>query len=169
MKNATLLASVLTVASVLLASPAQALETKDDHAASSNTIAAIASSSGSFDVLTALLKRAELVGVLNGDTEFTVFAPTDDAFGRLPKGTIESLFQEENKELLATILTYHVVPGTVRSTDLASGNVDSVAGIPLEIALGSGVSVNNASVVQADIDADNGVIHIIDTVLLPPQ
>lgn len=169
MKNATLFASLLTVAGLLLASPAQALETKDDHTATSNTIAAIASSSGSFDVLTALLKRAELVGVLNGNTEFTVFAPTDDAFGRLPKGTIESLFQEENKELLATILTYHVVPGTVLSTDLTSGNVDSVAGIPLAIALGSGVSVNNANVVQADIAADNGVIHIIDAVLLPPQ
>lgn len=170
MKQASLFAGLLTITSVLLTSSVHALETKDHHVASrSNTIANIASSNGSFDVLTALLKQAKLVGVLDGDTEFTVFAPTDDAFGRLPKGTIESLFQEENKELLATILTYHVVPGTVLSTDLTSGSVDSVAGIPLEIALGSGVQVNRANVVQADIAADNGVIHVIDAVLLPPQ
>ncbi|NEP60185.1 MAG: fasciclin domain-containing protein [Symploca sp. SIO2G7] len=143
------------------------LESKDAHG--DNTIVSIASTNESFDVLTALLKHAKLAGVLNGDTEFTVFAPTDDAFGRLPKGTIESLYQPENRGLLETILTYHVVPGSVRSTQLSSGSVDSVAGIPLNISVGSGVTVNSSNVVTADIEASNGIIHVVDTVILPPQ
>ena len=172
MKKAALFASALTTVSVLFMAPAQAKDltanqVKDGHTA--NTIVSIASSNDSFNVLTALLKHAGLVSVLNGDTEFTVFAPTDDAFGRLPAGTIESLFQPENKALLTTILTYHVVPGSVQSTQLSSGSVDSVAGIPLDVSVGSGVTINTASVVQADIEASNGVIHIIDAVLLPPQ
>ena len=161
-----LLAATLTATSVQ-AKETASLQSKDGH--TENTIVSIASTNDSFDVLTALLKHAELVGVLNGKTEFTVFAPTDDAFGRLPAGTIESLFQPENKELLTTILTYHVVPGSVRSTDLSSGSVDSVAGIPLDIAVGSGVMVNTSNVVAADIEASNGVIHVVDAVLLPPQ
>ncbi|MEO1296526.1 MAG: fasciclin domain-containing protein [Cyanobacteria bacterium J06636_16] len=82
---------------------------------------------------------------------------------------MESLFQPENKELLTTILTYHVVAGSVQSTQLSSGSVDSVAGLPLEVAVGSGVTVNSANVVQADITASNGIIHVVDQVLLPPQ
>lgn len=170
MKKITMLSGILAAA--LAMAPAQAkdaasLQSKDGHAG--NTIVSIASTNSSFDVLTALLTHAKLVGVLNGETEFTVFAPTDDAFGRLPEGTIESLYQPENRELLATILTYHVVPGSVRSTQLSSGAVDSVAGIPLDIAVGSGVTVNSANVVQADIEASNGIIHVVDEVILPPQ
>lgn len=170
MKKITFLTSVFAL--MLAVSPAQAkeatsLQSKDGH--TGNTIVSIASTNDSFDVLTALLKHAKLVGVLNGETEFTVFAPTDDAFGRLPQGTIESLYQPENRELLATILTYHVVPGSVRSTQLSSGSVDSVAGIPLDISVGSGVMVNSSNVVTADIEASNGIIHVVDTVLLPPQ
>ena len=172
MQRFALLTSVLAAAGMLVASPVQALEattaqSKDGHGG--NTIVSIASTNDSFDVLTALLKHAKLVDVLNGDMEFTVFAPTDDAFGRLPSGTIESLFQPENREMLTTILTYHVVPGSVLSTDLSSGSVDSVAGAPLEVAVGSGVMVNEANVVSADIEASNGVIHVVDQVLLPPQ
>ncbi|MEO1622699.1 MAG: fasciclin domain-containing protein [Cyanobacteria bacterium J06632_3] len=172
MSRFTAVASLVATFGLLLSSPVQAAEgptaqTKDGHAG--NTIVSIASTSDSFDVLTALLKHAELVGILNGEAEFTVFAPTDDAFGRLPKGTIESLFQPENQELLATILTYHVVPGSVMSTDLSTGTVGSAAGIPLEIGVGSGVTVNSSNVVQADIEASNGVIHVIDAVLLPPM
>ncbi|MBE7380003.1 MAG: fasciclin domain-containing protein [Leptolyngbya sp. SIO1E4] len=170
MKGLTAFASALTAAGLLFAVPTAAYA--DAHTATeqtSNTIAGIASTNDSFDVLTALLKRAELVGVLNGDTEFTVFAPTDAAFGRLPAGTIESLFQPENKALLATVLTYHVVPGSIRSTDLSAGSVDSVAEIPLDIAVSPGVTVNSANVVEADIEASNGIIHVIDQVLLPPQ
>jgi uncharacterized surface protein with fasciclin (FAS1) repeats len=170
MKKIALLANIIAMA--LASSSAHAMEpispqTKDAHGG--ETIAAIASSSESFNVLTALLKHAKLVGVLDGHTEFTVFAPTDDAFGRLPAGTIESLFQPENQELLATILTYHVVPGSVTSGQLASGDVGSVAGIPLAVVVGSGVTVNGANVVTADIEASNGVIHVVDAVLLPPQ
>ena len=170
MKKLTFLTSAFALMLAVL--PAQAkeatsLQSKDGH--TGNTIVSIASTNDSFDVLTALLKHAKLVGVLNGETEFTVFAPTDDAFGRLPKGTIESLFQPENSELLATILTYHVVPGSVRSTQLSSGSVNSVAGIPLDVSVGSGVMVNSSNVVTADIEASNGIIHVVDTVLLPPQ
>ena len=170
MKNILFLAAA--IAATIAVSPAQAkdslsLETKDNH--SGNSIVGIASTNDSFDVLTALLKQAELVGILNRDTEFTVFAPTDAAFGQLPAGTIESLFKAENQELLATILTYHVVPGSVRSTQLSSGPVDSVAGIPLDINVGSGVTINGINVVNADIEASNGIIHVIDQVLLPPQ
>lgn len=169
MKKTTLFASMMgavLAASTVQAVEAMPLQSKDDH---SNTIVAIASTNESFDVLTALLKHAKLVGVLNGETEFTVFAPTDDAFGRLPTGTIESLFQPENRELLTTILTYHVVPGSVSSTQLVSGDVDSVAGIPLTISVEPGVTVNGANVVKADIEASNGMIHVVNQVLLPPQ
>lgn len=169
MKKTAFLTAVL--AGLFAVSPVQAEEgvsrTKDNHGG--NTIVGIASTNDSFDVLTALVKHAKLVGVLNGETEFTVFAPTDDAFGRLPQGTIESLFQPENRDLLTTILTYHVVPGSVLSTQLSSGSVNSVAGIPLDITVGSGVTVNGANVVAADIEASNGVIHVVDQVLLPPQ
>ncbi|MEO0989010.1 MAG: fasciclin domain-containing protein [Cyanobacteria bacterium J06639_14] len=170
MKGFAIFASALTAAVSLAVVPTAAYA--DDHtgaAETSNTIASIASSNDSFDVLTALVKHAGLAGVLNGDTEFTVFAPTDAAFGQLPAGTIESLFQPENKELLTTILTYHVVPGSIQSTQLASGSVDSVAGLPLEVAVESGVMINSATVVQADITASNGIIHVVDQVLLPPQ
>lgn len=172
MRKLAFLSGVMMSASVLLTASAQAKAptvAQSKAGDDGNTIVSIASSNDSFDVLTALLKHAELVGVLNGDTEFTVFAPTDAAFGRLPEGTIESLFQAENKELLKTILTYHVVPGTVLSTDLSSGSVDSVAGIPLTVSVDGGVAINTANVVQADIAASNGVIHVIDSVLLPPQ
>ncbi|MDA0672663.1 MAG: fasciclin domain-containing protein [Cyanobacteria bacterium] len=163
---ASAIALTLTTASAqAMASPLA--ETKADG--DGNTIVAIASTNESFNVLTALLKHAELVGILNGETEFTVFAPTDDAFGRLPEGTIESLFQPENQALLKTILTYHVVPGRVTSGQLSSGEVGSAAAIPLSIVVGSGVTVNGANVVMADIEASNGVIHVIDAVLLPPQ
>lgn len=170
MKKIAFLTAIL--AGLFAVSPVQAkqgesLRAKDNHGG--NTIVGIASTNDSFDVLTALVKHAKLVGVLNGDTEFTVFAPTDAAFGRLPQGTIESLFQPENRELLTTILTYHVVPGSVRSTQLSSGKVDSVAGIPLDITVGSGVMVNSANVVAADIEASNGIIHVVDQVILPPQ
>ena len=170
MKKITFLTALFAIAcavSPVDAKESVSLESKDGHRG--NTIVSIASTNDSFDVLTSLLKHAKLVGVLNGETEFTVFAPTDDAFGRLPAGTIESLYQPENQELLATILTYHVVPGSVMSTQLSSGRVNSVAGIPLDITVGSGVRVNDANVVKADIEASNGIIHVVDAVILPPQ
>ena len=148
-------------ATTMLAAPAFAMDKKD--------IVDTAVGAGTFETLVAAVQAAGLVETLKGDGPFTVFAPTDDAFGRLPKGTIESLFRPENQELLATILTYHVVPGSVMSTDLSTGTVSSAAGIPLEVGVGSGVTVNSSNVVQADIEASNGVIHVIDAVLLPPM
>ncbi|MEB3212239.1 MAG: fasciclin domain-containing protein [Leptolyngbyaceae bacterium] len=134
------------------------------------TIAEIASSNDAFETLTAALQAAELVDVLNGETEYTVFAPTDEAFAALPEGTVESLLLPENRDQLVRVLTYHVVPGSVMSTDLSDGVVASAEGSDLAVSLNGGsVSINGASVIQADIEARNGVIHVVDQVLLPPN
>jgi uncharacterized surface protein with fasciclin (FAS1) repeats len=133
------------------------------------TVVDIAVSAGSFNTLTAALKAAGLVPVLEGKGPFTVFAPTDEAFAALPKGTLENLLKPENKDKLVKILTYHVVSGTVMSTDLKAGKVVTVEGSPVTIRLGKLVTVNDARVVKADIKASNGVIHVIDKVILPPN
>jgi len=124
---------------------------------------------GSFNTLVAAVKAADLVDTLKGTGPFTVFAPTDDAFAKLPKGTVENLLLPANKKKLIAILTYHVVPGKVMSTDLAGkkGRVRTVEGSRLKIDGTHGVKVNNATVIKADIEASNGVIHVIDTVLIP--
>lgn len=125
---------------------------------------------GQFNTLAAALKAADLVDTLKGPGPFTVFAPTDDAFRKLPAGTVESLLKPENKEKLVKILTYHVVPGKVTSGYLAgkTTEVRTVEGEALMIdGTSGGVMVDNAKVVSADIAADNGVIHVIDTVVIP--
>jgi uncharacterized surface protein with fasciclin (FAS1) repeats len=125
---------------------------------------------GSFQTLVAALEAAGLVDTLKGEGPFTVFAPTDEAFAALPEGTVESLLEPENRDQLVAILTYHVVPGAVRSGDLAGQELDveTVQGETVAIdATGGAVMVNDATVVQADIEADNGVIHVIDTVIMP--
>ena len=99
----------------------------------------------------------------------SVFAPTDDAFGRLPAGTIESLYRPENRETLYDVLAYHVIGGSVTSDQLSSGAVDSKNGLPLQVGVGQRVTVNDATVRAADITATNGVIHVIDTVLIPQR
>ncbi len=138
------------------------------QASSAPSIAAIASSSNSFDVLTALINHAGWTGAFDSPNKsFTVFAPTDDAFGRLPKGTIEQLFKPESKEMLYDILAYHVIGGSVTSGSLTNGPVKTKNGLPLEISLGQGVRINSANVSQADINASNGTIHVIDQVLIP--
>ena len=134
-----------------------------------NSIAEIAASNPDFSTLVAALKSAGLVDVLNGTTNFTVFAPTNQAFAALPEGTVEALLKPENKAQLVQILTYHVVPGRVLSTSLQSGQVPTVAGPAVDVSVGNSVAVNNAEVIQADIKASNGVIHVIDQVLLPGQ
>ncbi|MEM9451241.1 MAG: fasciclin domain-containing protein [Cyanobacteria bacterium P01_E01_bin.6] len=145
-------------------------QTSNKSSTQSATIAGIASSSESFRTLTAALTAADLVEVLNGETVYTVFAPTDDAFAALPEGTVETLLQPENRDQLIRVLTYHVVPGRVMSTDLSDGSVTSAEGSSLEVLLGeASVSINEATVTQADIEASNGVIHVIDKVLLPPN
>ena len=133
-------------------------------------IVAIASGDAQFKTLTKALGSAGLVTTLKGKGPFTVFAPTDAAFAALPKGTVENLLKPENKAKLTKILTYHVVPGSVVSTSLKSGDVKSVEGSSLKVAVSTGkVTVGGANVVKADIKASNGVIHVIDKVLMPPD
>jgi uncharacterized surface protein with fasciclin (FAS1) repeats len=123
---------------------------------------------GTFKTLAQALTAADLVATLKGSGPFTVFAPTDEAFNSLPAGTLADLLKPENKAKLANILKYHVVSGKVMSSDIKPGNVPTVAGESISIQLtGNKVTVNEANVTKADIAADNGVIHVIDKVLLP--
>ena len=128
----------------------------------------IAVSNGNFNTLVAAVTAAGLVDTLKGDGPFTVFAPTDAAFAALPEGTVESLLLPENKDTLVSILTYHVVPGKVMSTDLSNNMMaTTVNGADVTIMTEDGVTVDGANVVTADIEASNGVIHVIDAVILP--
>ncbi len=123
---------------------------------------------GSFGTLVAAVKAAGLVETLKGDGPFTVFAPTDEVFAALPEGTVEELLKPENKEQLVAVLTYHVVPGKVMSTDLSDDMMAAtVQGSEVMIDLDNGVMVDNATVVSTDIETSNGVIHVIDQVILP--
>ena len=133
------------------------------------TIVEVAQGAGSFDTLVAAVTAADLAGTLSGDGPFTVFAPTDEAFAALPEGTVESLLQPENKDQLVEILTYHVVPGQIDAADLPDGRVqvETVQGSTLMIDTTDGVMVDDANVVTADVAASNGVIHVIDSVLMP--
>jgi uncharacterized surface protein with fasciclin (FAS1) repeats len=126
---------------------------------------------GQFQTLAAALEAAGLVETLKGAGPFTVFAPTDEAFAKLPAGTVESLLKPENKDQLTAILTYHVVPGKVMSQDVAGiAEARTVNGEMIDIEVdGSSVKVNDATVTAADVSAANGVIHVIDTVILPPE
>ena len=118
--------------------------------------------------LVAAVQAAGLVDVLQSDGPFTVFAPTNEAFAALPEGTVESLLLEENRDMLIAILTYHVVPGKVMSTDLSDGmSAATVQGSNVTIGVDGGVTVNGANVIMADVEASNGVVHIIDAVILP--
>lgn len=125
-----------------------------------------------FQTLVAAVKAADLVDTLKGDGPFTVFAPTDEAFAKLPKGTLEDLLKPENQDKLKAILTYHVVSGKVMAADvvkLDGKKVKTVQGSPVAIKVdGSAVMVGKATVTKTDIQTSNGVIHVIDTVLLPP-
>ena len=125
---------------------------------------------GDFNTLVAAVQAAGLVETLKGEGPFTVFAPTDDAFAALPEGTVQSLLQPENRDQLVAILTYHVVPGTVMSSDAVGQAVEleTVEGGTVAVdGTGGGVTVDGANVVAADIEADNGVIHVIDQVIMP--
>ena len=120
--------------------------------------------------LVAAVQAAGLVETLSGEGPFTVFAPTDAAFAALPAGTVEDLLKPENKDKLTAILTYHVVPGKVMSTDLTEGQkAATVQGGEVTITLEGGAKVNGAVISTADIEASNGVIHVIDSVILPPE
>lgn len=123
---------------------------------------------GNFTTLVAAVEAADLVETLKSEGPFTVFAPTDDAFAALPEGTVEELLMPENKDQLTSILTYHVVPGKVMSTDLSDDmEAETVQGDTVTIDLDDGVMVDGANVTTADIETSNGVIHVIDAVIMP--
>ena len=131
-------------------------------------IVATAQEAGTFTTLLAAAEAAGLVETLQGEGPFTVFAPTDDAFAALPEGTVEGLL--EDTEALTAILTYHVVPGAVMSGDLTDGmTAETVNGAEVTFTVGDTVMVNDATVTTADIEASNGVIHVIDAVIMPPE
>jgi uncharacterized surface protein with fasciclin (FAS1) repeats len=136
----------------------------------SKDIVDTAVANGSFNTLAAALTAAGLVETLKGEGPFTVFAPTDAAFAALPAGTVEDLLKPENKDKLVSILTYHVVPGAVMSTDLTEGMMAAtVNGAEVTITLEGGPKVNGAVISMPDVAASNGVIHAIDSVILPPE
>lgn len=153
-----------TLAGVCLFAATSAFAASPAHDIVDTAVAA-----GSFKTLVAAVKAAGLVETLKGAGPFTVFAPTDAAFAKLPAGTLESLLKPENKAKLAGILTYHVVAGKVMAADVVKlTSAKSVQGQTLAVKAGSGgVTLNNAKVVKTDIDCTNGVIHVIDTVVLP--
>ena len=139
-------------------------------AANAADIVDTAVGAGSFNTLVAAVEAAGLVETLKGEGPFTVFAPTDEAFAKLPEGTVENLLKPENKDQLVQVLTYHVVPGKTMSSDIAGKKLEAetVEGQMVTIDASNGaVMVDEATVIQADVDADNGVIHVIDTVILP--
>ena len=138
-------------------------------AAKAADIVDTAIAAGQFNTLVAAVQAAGLVDTLKSEGPFTVFAPTDEAFAKLPAGTVETLLRPENRDQLVAILTYHVVPGKIMSADIAGAttSVVTVQGGSLAVNATDGVKINDATVVAADIETDNGVIHVIDTVVLP--
>lgn len=135
----------------------------------SKDIVETAVSAGSFKTLAAALTAAGLVETLKGQGPFTVFAPTDEAFAKLPDGTVKSLLQPDNKQMLTSILTYHVVAGNVKAADvikLSSAKTLNGQSVTIKV-VGGNVLINGATVIKADITATNGTIHVIDTVLMP--
>lgn len=141
-----------------------------------NDIVEVAAAAGTFNTLLAAATAADLVDALKSDGPLTVFAPTDEAFAKLPAGTVETLLKPENKEKLQAVLLYHVVSGKVMAADITgAADVETLQGSTVNVAPGEGwsevrraVKVNDAKVVSADVAASNGVIHVIDKVLLPP-
>jgi uncharacterized surface protein with fasciclin (FAS1) repeats len=137
-------------------------------AAAPGDIVSVASGAGSFNTLVAAVKAAGLVETLQGKGPFTVFAPTDEAFAKLPAGTVENLLKPENKAQLVAVLTYHVIPGKVMAADVKTMKAKTVNGQELSFTVADGkVTVDGAKVVKTDVAASNGVIHVIDTVVLP--
>lgn len=160
MKKLILIATAFAAAFALPINTASAAEAK--------TIVGVAAGAGQFNTLVAAVKAAGLVDTLNGAGPFTVFAPTDEAFAKLPAGTVESLLKPENKEKLVAILTYHVLAGKVMAADVKTMGAKTVNGKEASIKVNGGkVTVGAANVVKTDIAASNGVIHVIDAVLLP--
>ncbi|RJL11469.1 fasciclin domain-containing protein [Paracoccus siganidrum] len=149
-------------ATTMLAGAAMAQDATSD-------IVDTAVAAGDFTTLVAAVQAAGLVDTLKGEGPFTVFAPTDAAFAALPEGTVDTLLKPENKDQLVSILTYHVVPGAVMSSDLTEGmSAATVQGGEVTFTLDGGAKVNDANITTADIAGSNGVIHVIDAVIMPP-
>ncbi len=153
--------------------PADTTATTDPSAApmatEGETIIEVATANGSFDTLVSAIQAVGLAETLSGEGPYTVFAPTDEAFAALPEGTLDKLLLPENEEVLTQILTYHVVSGNIPSSDVTTGAVPSLEGADLDVTADAGsVTVNGATVIQPDVMASNGVIHVIDQVLVPP-
>lgn len=158
---------LVVIAATLLAFAPFTTEKETDNSTDTD-IVSLAVQTDILSTLVAAVQAADLVEVLQSEGPFTVFAPTNEAFAALPEGTVESLLLEENRDMLIAILTYHVVPGKVMSTDLSDGmSAETVQGGDVTIGVGDGVTVNGANVVMADVEASNGVVHIIDAVILP--
>jgi uncharacterized surface protein with fasciclin (FAS1) repeats len=143
-------------------------EATDGAMEEAGTIVEVASSNPDFSTLVAAVDAAGLVETLSSDGPFTVFAPTNEAFEALPEGLLDALLLPENKDALTSILTYHVISGEVMAADVTAGEVDTVEGSPITITTDDGVKVDDANVIATDVDASNGVIHVIDSVLVPP-
>jgi uncharacterized surface protein with fasciclin (FAS1) repeats len=162
------LLSLVAIATVAVAATAGAGAHKS--APKQQDIVDTAVAAGSFNTLAAALEAADLIGALKGDGPFTVFAPTDEAFAALPAGTVENLLKPENQDQLKAILLYHVVSGKIMAADIGGeATPATLQGATIDvISSGGGVTVNGANVVSADIATSNGVIHVIDAVILPP-
>ena len=159
----------MATAAAVLAFGAFSLNANADHHESGSDIIDTAVSAGQFGTLAAALEAAGLVETLKGEGPYTVFAPTDDAFAKLPEGTVEELLKPENKDKLVSILTYHVVPGKVVAADvvkLEKAKTANGSDVSIQVMDGN-VQVGSANVTSTDIEASNGVIHVIDTVILP--
>ena len=170
MKKVLALALVASISLVACGSDAstEVVETTVMEEVAANDIVAVASSTEGFSTLVAALTAASLVETLQGEGPFTVFAPNDEAFAALPEGLLEKLLLPENVAVLTSILTYHVVAGKVMSTDVTAGDAPTVEGSTLALGVMDGVQVNDATVIAADVEASNGVIHVINKVLVPP-
>jgi uncharacterized surface protein with fasciclin (FAS1) repeats len=168
MKKIKALITAVVLGTVLLTGNASASDGSEEN---KSDIVDLAASTDFLSTLVAAVKAGGLVETLKGDGPFTVFAPTNDAFAALPEGTVESLLKPENKDKLVQILTYHVVPGKVKSTDLRDGmKASTVQGSDIMIHIsGESVKINDAKVSAADIMASNGIVHVIDKVILPPM
>jgi uncharacterized surface protein with fasciclin (FAS1) repeats len=164
--------ALLSLLAVVGAQPLAAKVLGPQQTTKPANIVETAVAAGQFKTLAAALEAAGLVDALTGDGPFTVFAPTDEAFAKLPAGTVESLLKPENKEKLKSILLYHVVPGSVTAKQVMQLNgrtVKTLEGSSIKVTTVHGVTIDNARVTKTDIHASNGVIHVIDTVLMPKR
>ena len=150
------------------AAPSESAMASEPAMAESGTIVEVAAANPDFETLVAAVTAADLVDTLSGEGPFTVFAPTDEAFDALPEGVLDALLLPENSDALTAILTYHVVSGEVMAADVTAGDVPTVEGSTIAITTDGGVKVNEANVTATDVDASNGVIHVIDAVIVPP-